>query len=960
MLAKISEKSMHLIRMALACGWLLLIFSLFYDPVSAWLTDPYSTWSPLHLKASVFEDRTCIRVQGVCLEERAYPLGNSLFWGLIVPGGVFLLLVFGHEFWRRICPLSFFSQIPRALGKQRQRKRTDPQTGQIRTELVKIAANSWLGRNYVQFQFFLLYVGVCARILFLDSNRLALGCFLIFTIGSAILIGYLYAGKTWCQYFCPMSPVQEFYGEPRGLLNSIAHEGERTAITQSMCRSVNADGTEVSACVACHSPCIDIDAERTYWERLKKPDYKFLYYSYAGLVVGFFLYYYLYSGSWAYLLSGAWSHQENQLETLFDPGFYLFNTPIPIPKLVAVPLTIGLCSVLSYFLGIKLEKFYKSYQLKRLPTLTSQQLQHQIFTLCTFGIFNFFFLFAGRAYIAKLPLLLQYLFNILLVIVSTLWLSRTWGRSSERYSRESLAGRLRQQLTKLQVDVSRFLEGRSLESLNADEVYVLAKILPGFTGDKRLQAYKGILRDSLEEGYVNSTSSLEVLQQMRQELGISEQEHLNIVTELGVEDPDLLDPNQQRTRENQLRLQSFRQRIHGLVTSKRRRGAKGLGRELLKVVKKEKSIGEVLQKDGSTLRSLSQEYGLTLEEEAQILAGLDENAQLRRRGNILLHQLEELKDRHCTLAGQSTSLARPHLLAGLRLLQGTLQQKQRLIAKGVLEILEQLEPGTETTQLALALACLSYSVLSEVLTNAKQNWQQRLNPLLLSRIEQQLTLGDYCPTEVPEAVMVGYLEAFLAEPDSFTKAVSLYLLAHCERDRARQQARQLLDSHLMLNPLVKETAQQILQPADASTISSLEKLLYLSSVRLLGSLSTTSLMDLAYQASLKQYPNSQTILEQGQFCQDLLLLINGKVEYKRIRDDGGIEVGEITAVELLNDLEVLAKTESSATLRSATAQTCLIVIEGSLFDNLLARDKDFSRKVIEQESRRLKQLVAGS
>ena len=152
---------------------------------------------------------------------------------------------------------------------------------------------------------------------------------------------------------------------------------------------------------------------------------------------------------------------------------------------------------------------------------------------------------------------------------SSLWLYRTWSRSSERFSSEFLANRLRKQLTRLKLDVSRFLKGRSLDLLSADEVYVLAKILPGFTQDKRLEAYKGILRDSLEEGYVDSASSLEILQQMRGELGISEQEHLTILTELGVEDPDLLDPNQQRSRENQLRLQSFRQRIRGMVDSNR-------------------------------------------------------------------------------------------------------------------------------------------------------------------------------------------------------------------------------------------------------------------------------------------------------------------------------------------------------------------------------------------------------
>ncbi len=120
MLANIPEKVMHRVRWVLACGWLVLIFSLFFDPVSPWLTSPNTSWSPFKLNLD-----SCIRVQGVCLPEEPYGLGSSLFWGLIVPSGVFMLLIFGHEFWRRICPLGFMSQIFRALGKQRQKKRVD-------------------------------------------------------------------------------------------------------------------------------------------------------------------------------------------------------------------------------------------------------------------------------------------------------------------------------------------------------------------------------------------------------------------------------------------------------------------------------------------------------------------------------------------------------------------------------------------------------------------------------------------------------------------------------------------------------------------------------------------------------------------------------------------------------------------------------------------------------------------
>ena len=59
-------------------------------------------------------------------------------------------------------------------------------------------------------------------------------------------------------------------------------------------------------------------------------------------------------------MSGIWTHEHNQLGKLLSPGFYLFGSPIPIPKLVAVPLTLGLFGGISYFLGQFLEKQYKA------------------------------------------------------------------------------------------------------------------------------------------------------------------------------------------------------------------------------------------------------------------------------------------------------------------------------------------------------------------------------------------------------------------------------------------------------------------------------------------------------------------------------------------------------------------------------------------------------------------------
>ena len=624
MLSNISEVKIHRLRWALTLGWCLLIISLFYDPLSTQLTEPSNTVSPFRLNIE-----NCVLLQGQCLEEIPYSMGSPIFWGTIVPSSIFILFVLGHEFWRRICPLSFISQIPRALRLERKRDRINPTTGKVRKELVKVPKNSWLGRNYLSLQFSLFFLGLCNRILFVNSNRLALGSFLIFTIIAAITVGYLYGGKSWCQYICPMAPVQKIYSQPRALLNSTAHEGDRQSITQSMCRTVSQDGKELSACVACQSPCIDIDAEKSYWDEI--PQQQWLYYGYVGIAIGYFFYYYLYAGNWDYYFSGAWAHEENQLANLLKPGFYLLDRPVDLPKILAVPITLGLFTFGAIGIGSALEDIYKAYHHRHHQWTDPLIIRHRMFTLCTFFIFNFFFIFGGHNFIQLLPSPLPGLFTVLIAVCSSLWLYRTWQRTPSHYQRESLASRLRKQLKKLNLDSTKFLEGRSLDDLSADEIYVLAKVLPDFSQEKRLQTYKAMLRDAIYEGYVKPANSLENFKQMRQELDISDRQHDTILTELGEQYPELFDPRKQWNIGKALRLNSYRETLlETILRSWKTNRDRTQVPDLMKAFSGKTSnetLENLLQslspKDRNLVQKLRQEYGITKDDEADALKHTD-------------------------------------------------------------------------------------------------------------------------------------------------------------------------------------------------------------------------------------------------------------------------------------------------------------------------------------------------
>ncbi|NJM18817.1 MAG: 4Fe-4S binding protein [Richelia sp. RM2_1_2] len=530
MLSKVSEKTMHTIRWVLVIGWLLLIFSLFYDPITHHLTNPTNFLSPFR------DSLPQVLVQGKPLNEQPYPIGARVFWGMVVPSAIMIVLVFGHETWRRICPLYFLSQIPRALGLKPR---------------LNINKNTWLTRNHFYLQFTLLFIGLNFRILFINSTRLALGLFLLTAIASAITVIFLYGGRSWCHYVCPFSIVQTVFTGPRSLLGSNAISVSPQSITQSMCRTVDTiTNEEKSACIGCKSACMDIDAEKSYWNDLQKPGRRFVQYGYLGLVIGYFVYYRLYAGNFDYYFSGAWTHEENQLSTLWKPGFYLFNEPINIPKIIAVPLTLALTVAISYWSLSKIEKAYRAYLKKHNSRINSQQVLHRMLTICTFIAFNSFFIYGGRPEILRLPIPVQLLFNTLVVIVSTMWLVRTWGRSFEQYQRDSNLDSFRRQLSKLSINNSQFLKGRSLDELSSNELFILTSVLPEYRQRDRLEIYKSILLEGLIQKNFTSSNSLEILQEIRQKLALSENEHFSILSEISSEQPFLIYPNQMNNSSN--------------------------------------------------------------------------------------------------------------------------------------------------------------------------------------------------------------------------------------------------------------------------------------------------------------------------------------------------------------------------------------------------------------------------
>ena len=460
-----SERQVHRCRWLLLLAWLLLIASLLAPAPSMAIT------------------------------------AMGLFWQVAVPLVLLVLVVLSHEAWRRLCPLAFVSQLARALGWQRT-----VLDARGRPSLARVASSGWLGRHHIQLQWGLFLAGLSLRLVLLNHSPRWLAGFLLATLAGALLVGWAWAGKAWCQYFCPMAPVQTILVGPRSLLGSQAHLAGSGVISQSTCRSIGPTGQEQRACVGCQKNCIDIDAELSFWEGLRgKPGLAWAWYSYPGVVIGF------------------------QLLQRLDPG----------QRIWAPLLLLG-----SGWLSVLLLRTFRESQRRRLqPRLGTEALQRadQIARLlATFIAVNAFF---GLSQ----PVLLPYLaavspaLRMLVMAVSAMWLYRGLGRDQGQYARERISASLRQQLQKLVPDLARHLDGRRVEDLGADEVVTLAKVLPAQLGASRLAVYRGVVTDLLRSGRLTRAAVLLQLAEVRRSLHLSDEDHHAVLRELAITDRRLLE-----------------------------------------------------------------------------------------------------------------------------------------------------------------------------------------------------------------------------------------------------------------------------------------------------------------------------------------------------------------------------------------------------------------------------------
>ena len=464
-------------------------------------------------------------------------IGNDLFWNIGLPL-VILVVYLSHELWRRICPLSFVSQLFRALGWQRTvlNRAGKPQ-------VAAISESSWLARHHIQLQWGLLIAGLSLRLLIANSNGLVLALLFAASLLAALISGWAYGGKTFCQYLCPFAPAQQILSGPRSLLSSQAHLGGSSKTTQSMCRTVGAQGQDISTCVACAKPCFDIDAERTYWQSLSgKRGMAWAWYSYPGLILAFFLLIQSYAPAGAsdhgidYLTSNLFTY-DGRLAAMAGQSLLPAGWP-QLPRILAIPALLSAGGVASERLFHQIERLQRHQLRAAAPELAKERAIHRTRLLATFAAINIYFYFKRNLFDSGDSLGWVEL-QLLIVAISSVWLYRSWDRDRSLYERENTSTSLRKRLAKLGAKLQPLLAGRQLADLSPGEVFVLANALPVQETSQRQSIYLDVLRDLLSSGRLDRTASLKTLADLRTSLRLTDADHQSSLEILTSEDPRL-------------------------------------------------------------------------------------------------------------------------------------------------------------------------------------------------------------------------------------------------------------------------------------------------------------------------------------------------------------------------------------------------------------------------------------
>ena len=873
------------------------------------------------------------------------PHGNRIFWTIGIAALPLFWIVFGYHLWRRICPLAVMGQVGRLLGRPGTRK-----------------AGGWLAKNYFVLQLGLMIVALSLRLVATNGSAIALAGFLGAITLAAIVTSFVDAGKTWCNFICPIGLVEKLYTEP-------ARAATPTDLT-----------SQCTPCVACKKHCPDIDQEQGYWKELAEPARRVAYFAWPGVVVAFYVYYWLVAGDWDYYFSGRWAYELDQPSQWLGPGFHFAPA---VPRVVAAPLTLlafGFASWLVFSIG---EALVVRRALARLDEEAPEDrreavrlaVRHHALALAGFTGFNAFYFFAGQPSLRRLPEWVVHGFSVLVVFASAAIFFRRFRRHEDEYVQERFAQKI----------LKKWEWGDAPPSNDLKDIYLLHTERTK-QREARLRAYKETVRELVADGLV-SRAELVILDSLRAQLGITDKDHQKIIGELSEEERQLFDPGYQGSVEQRLQRQQYRRDLERLVMDAARAGH----------APSPASLDALRAEHGVTASEQDAELEKVLAADGPVVAMYrDEVAKIDRLARAAVATRDDAADR---TGHESASLslvrhlvltrARGQLVRVLGLLAAITRREEPLAAREAIE-LRRGRPHDAVTELVRAVPgdLLVPLVHAVELMGAAGRDAPAPEPVLA-------IAGDASPyvraavalvlSRFDDDVSRQRLAAAIGDSEPIVREAAVRALGSRARLTRELMSRALADT----SPRVRQaavravagTSSEELPAVEASklaqttrgvgnagayatldanavmaSVTTIETMMLLRQVPMFADLDADDLEQLASRVEERRYDPGMNLCVEGEVGDAVYLLVKG-----RVRVFTGAGADERTLSELgqgacIGEMAVFDHAPRSATVRALDRVRALI-LPGDGFKQLLVERPEMNQAIIAELVRRMRGMM---
>ena len=854
--------------------------------------------------------------------------GRRILWTVCIALLPIFWVLFGYHLWRRICPLAAIAQLGRYVGAPGERR-----------------MGKWLSTHYITLQLGLMFVALSLRLVAINGTPIALAGFLGVVVLTAIAVSFVYTGKTFCNYLCPVGLVEKMYTEPSRLA------GEQNS--------------QCSPCTACKKHCPDIDLEGGYWKEMSQPQRRFAYYTWPGLVLGFYTYFYLVAGSWDYYFSGVWAYQSTQLDWLFEPGLSFAHG---VPIIAAVPLTLAVFGAASFALfaigeaiavrALRPEPTDRQ-PAAQIPTELRERVRHRMLVVSGFIGINIFYFYGGQPTLREGP---------------------PWLVTETDHVHEKVAQKILQ----------RWEWGEEPPSDNLQDIYLLHSERTK-QREARLRAYKETVRELVADGIV-TRGELVILDSLRAQLGVSDKDHDKILNQLSDEERQLFDPAYQGSVEQNLQRQQYERDLERVVISAARdaraptehelatiRSAHGVAEDELAV-----TVQRVLSLDGpladlfrAELDQLSR-LGEASSACEQRTDTEDESASLSFARHLSIWRGRQHMDRATALLAAvgdtpAVTAVRNHLHAvdskalpaAITALRGTAGDALVEPLIGAVELLAGAHPKPFAAAPFLAIANDSspYLRASVALVMSRFSDDDARACVVAATDDDQWLVREAAFRSLGSRRRLTreMMSKALSDPEPKVRQAAIRAVAGSTTDSEMPTVSQA--ANLAQTAAGTDAGGNVYATLDADarmdTLTTVEKMMLLRNVPMFEDLDPDDLQEITEIVDERRFYPGQLLCREGEQGDDVFLIVRGNVRVYT----GGDGAPERTLAELgpgayLGEMSVFDAAPRSATV-AATQKTRTLVVRGAEFKNLMRLRPEISQRIIAELVGRMRAMIAG-